>query len=402
MRGRRKGRKRRGNAGRGQQRRQKSGKPTGHRKSLPARLNPRPVRAILCRSRHIGAIGSTPLRNAARPPPAPKNGQVRLYRPTVQLRAGSIDDPVGTCSHHVPLSRYPERRRAAQDRHGQPDRTARAHAARASAAQPTTADAAGDSLCIYQQLGAGSRFSGNPEFCIHRGMFATVYSDLPYDTAPLAADGFHLRILKVPAADLRLRKRIASWPVSAISCRNRSANTARWSRFWLHASATCKKPMTRANPSVHDRWCRRWLNWRLIERGVIRPGSRAALHALRVGRLSLARRLIARNISRAALSPAMVADLLGISVRHLHILFEAHRHQLCPDRDRRAPRRKPPAADAAPAAVDFGYRSCLRLRQHRDVLSGVPGGPRHVAGRVQGNASGARIATATLDLAEVK
>ena len=38
----------------------------------------------------------------------------------------------------------------------------------------------------------------------------------------------------------------------------------------------------------------------------------------------------------------------------------------------------------------------------RDVLSNIPGGPRHVAGRVQGNASGARIATATLDLAEVK
>ena len=62
MRGRHKGRKNSGNARRGQQCRQQSGKPTGHRKSLPARLNPRPVRAILCRSRHIGAIGSTLLR----------------------------------------------------------------------------------------------------------------------------------------------------------------------------------------------------------------------------------------------------------------------------------------------------------------------------------------------------
>jgi AraC-like DNA-binding protein len=60
----------------------------------------------------------------------------------------------------------------------------------------------------------------------------------------------------------------------------------------------------------------------LIERGVVRPGGRAAQHALRVGRLSLARRLIARNIAQAQLSPAFVADLLGISVRHMHILFE--------------------------------------------------------------------------------
>lgn len=61
----------------------------------------------------------------------------------------------------------------------------------------------------------------------------------------------------------------------------------------------------------------------LIEHGAIRPGSRRAQQALRVGRLSLARRLITRHLSDTALSPAMVADLLGVSVRYLHILFEA-------------------------------------------------------------------------------
>jgi len=61
----------------------------------------------------------------------------------------------------------------------------------------------------------------------------------------------------------------------------------------------------------------------LIERGAIRPGSRRAQQALRVGRLSLARRLITRHLAKPALSPGMVADLLGVSVRYLHILFEA-------------------------------------------------------------------------------
>ena len=42
-----------------------------------------------------------------------------------------------------------------------------------------------------------------------------------------------------------------------------------------------------------------------------------------VGHLSLARRLITRHLSNAALSPAFVAELLGISVRHLYALFEA-------------------------------------------------------------------------------
>jgi AraC-like DNA-binding protein len=39
--------------------------------------------------------------------------------------------------------------------------------------------------------------------------------------------------------------------------------------------------------------------------------------------LSLARRLIEKHLLRPALSPLLIADLLGISLRHLHVLFEA-------------------------------------------------------------------------------
>ena len=63
----------------------------------------------------------------------------------------------------------------------------------------------------------------------------------------------------------------------------------------------------------------------LIERGIIRPRSRAAQHAIRAGRRSLARRLLGRHIAEPQLSPNFVADLLGISVRHLHVLFEETR-----------------------------------------------------------------------------
>jgi transcriptional regulator GlxA family with amidase domain len=61
----------------------------------------------------------------------------------------------------------------------------------------------------------------------------------------------------------------------------------------------------------------------LIERGIVRPGSRLGQAALRTARLSQARRLIARHLQNPDLTPAMVADLLGVSVRHLHMLFEA-------------------------------------------------------------------------------
>lgn len=60
----------------------------------------------------------------------------------------------------------------------------------------------------------------------------------------------------------------------------------------------------------------------LIERAAIRPGSRRAQQALRVGRLSLARRLVTRHLAEPALSPTMIADMLGVSVRYLHVLFE--------------------------------------------------------------------------------
>ena len=66
------------------------------------------------------------------------------------------------------------------------------------------AHAPGASLCIYQQLGGGGWFgiNGSGEFTLRQGNFATSHSDLPYRTTPLADDGFHLRILKVPAAGL--------------------------------------------------------------------------------------------------------------------------------------------------------------------------------------------------------
>jgi AraC-like DNA-binding protein len=60
----------------------------------------------------------------------------------------------------------------------------------------------------------------------------------------------------------------------------------------------------------------------LIERGRIAAGSRRGQWALRAARLSLTRRLIARHLSQASLSPATVADQLGVSVRHMHMLFE--------------------------------------------------------------------------------
>jgi AraC-like DNA-binding protein len=181
-------------------------------------------------------------------------------------------------------------------------------------------NAPGGSLCIYQQLGGGGWFgvNGSGDFTIQSGRFATSHSDLPYNTAPLAADGFHLRILKIPAAGLP--------PLEA------GIGDLVPRPFCAHPSLTpllesCFSDLTEAgddsDPAATTPLVQALAQLALIDRGVIKPASRAALAAIRVAHLSLARRLIAHNLSYARLSPVFVADLLGVSLRYLHGLFEA-------------------------------------------------------------------------------
>ncbi|MBR0871109.1 helix-turn-helix domain-containing protein [Bradyrhizobium tropiciagri] len=183
------------------------------------------------------------------------------------------------------------------------------------------ADARSDSLCIYQQLGGGGWFSGirQGDFAVRNGMFATSYADLPYRTVPLQDDGFHLRILKIPAADIPEPRRgrldeLVPRPVQDETALRPLLESC--FRDLLEgddtSTATDAAPLITALAHIA-----------LIERGVLRPGGRLAQQALRTGRLSLARRLIDKHLLKSALSPSLIADLLGISVRHLHILFEA-------------------------------------------------------------------------------
>jgi AraC-like DNA-binding protein len=118
----------------------------------------------------------------------------------------------------------------------------------------------------------------------------------------------------------------------------------------------------------------------LIERGMIAAGSRRGLRALRVARLSLARRSITRHLSQASLSPTMVADLLGVSVRHMHMLFEgtgksfsqtvtAQRIRLSGRLLREAPGR--PIAEIADAC---GFESLATFYRVFHAIEGMPPG----------------------------
>lgn len=185
--------------------------------------------------------------------------------------------------------------------------------------QADIAYAPGDSICVYQQLGDGGWFGGmrGSDFAIANGSFATSHTDLPYRTTPLGAAGFHLRILKIPVSGLatqdkrmgELAPKIFSDPALAPLL---DACFADLGEVAANNGSSAATPLVQALGHLA-----------LIERGIVRPGSRRGQAALRTARLSLARHLIARHLKDPDLAPAQVADLLGVSVRHLHMLFEA-------------------------------------------------------------------------------
>lgn len=178
--------------------------------------------------------------------------------------------------------------------------------------------APGDSICVYQQLGGGGWFGGmrSSDFAIANGGFATSHTDLPYRTRPLGDSGFHLRILKIPISGLatqdkrtrELAPKVFNDPALAPLL---DACFADLGEAAANDGSSGAVPLVQALGHLA-----------LIERGIVRPGSRRGQAALRTARLSLARRLIARHLHDPDLAPTRVADLLGVSVRHLHMLFE--------------------------------------------------------------------------------
>lgn len=176
-----------------------------------------------------------------------------------------------------------------------------------------------DAICVYQQLGSGGWFAGmrSTDFAIASGSFATSHTDQPYRTAPLGAGGFHLRILKIPVSNIPAHdRRVRDLSPRIFDDTNLSPLLGACFAD-LDEVASDDDGALDANSLVQA-----LAHLALIERGIVRPGSRRGQAALRTARLSQARRLIARHLQDPGLAPTVVADLLGVSVRHLHMLFE--------------------------------------------------------------------------------
>jgi AraC-like DNA-binding protein len=129
--------------------------------------------------------------------------------------------------------------------------------------------------------------------------------------SPPAADGLDLRIQKTPVPSLArhdvIRKTSGDRGLAALV----EASFADFKEAMEDGDTARSTPLVKALAELA-----------LIERGIIAAGSRRGQWALRAARLSLTRRLITRHLSQASLSPALIADMLGVSVRHMHMLFE--------------------------------------------------------------------------------
>lgn len=178
--------------------------------------------------------------------------------------------------------------------------------------------APGDSICVYQQLGGGGWFGGmrSSDFAIANGGFATSHTDLPYRTRPLGDSGFHLRILKIPVSGFATQDKRTRELAPKVF------NDPALAPLLDACFADLGEAAADDGSSGAVRLVQALGHLALIERGIVRPGSRRGQAALRTARLSLARRLIARHLQDPELTPTRVADLLGVSVRHLHMLFE--------------------------------------------------------------------------------
>ena len=187
--------------------------------------------------------------------------------------------------------------------------------------------------------------------------------------SPPAADGLDLRIQSTPAPGLACHDVVRD-----------TSGDRRWAPLVEASFADFKEAVEDGDTARSTSLVNALAELALIERGRIAAGSRRGLRALRVARLSLARRSITRHLSQASLSPPMIADLLGVSVRHMHMLFEgtgqsfaqtvtAQRIRLSGRLLREAPGR--PIAEVARAC---GFESLATFYRVFHAIEGMPPG----------------------------
>ncbi|MET0437382.1 MAG: helix-turn-helix transcriptional regulator [Devosia sp.] len=175
---------------------------------------------------------------------------------------------------------------------------------------------AGNSLCLGMQVRGPGRLdtgAGRSE-PIANGDMIINHSDLPYGATPGTNGGFHFRMLKIPVSDeLTLGRSISDLSAARPM---EGSKVLRPLRALLDALTSDKRATTDPRDIVHI------ARLGLAARGRLAESLPEVRSAIRAGLRYLALDIMADQYHQIDLTPALVARSLGLSVRHLHLLFE--------------------------------------------------------------------------------
>ncbi|WP_029005718.1 helix-turn-helix transcriptional regulator [Azorhizobium doebereinerae] len=175
----------------------------------------------------------------------------------------------------------------------------------------------GDSLCI------GLQARGPGWLDIHRGRGQAIrngdltisHSDQPFTGTPERGDGFDYAMLKIPlGGDMLLGA--PAHDLFATTLR-RDGPLSRPFAALFRAIAAGPRDAAEAPAAITH-----LARLAMLERGRLQRGMPEIRAALRAGYFHAALEILARDLDRPDLSPGAVARELGISPRHLHVLFE--------------------------------------------------------------------------------
>jgi AraC-like DNA-binding protein len=174
-----------------------------------------------------------------------------------------------------------------------------------------------DALCIYQQFDGGWFDADSAQFVVAAGSLASSSSDLPHATKPATGAGFRLRVVKIP---LTLCKALIGreQDLTARALTIAPGPTALFARYF--ESFVAQAP--HLTGAAAEAAVQTLAQLAIVARGMPEPHERRSRNAVRTGLLQSAMHMIESNIHQSDLSPLVMAGLLCISVRRLHVLFE--------------------------------------------------------------------------------
>ena len=175
----------------------------------------------------------------------------------------------------------------------------------------------GNSILVGLQVRGPGRvkLAGEADLHVKEGGFILSHSEAPFTAIPDGDGGFDYRTIKISLADdLLLGAKVHDF----------SAALPKLEERFVRPFAALFDKLTRQPSDLadHAHEIAHMARLTLLARGRLAAGVPEVRAALRSGFLEAARRILARDLHIASLSPEMVARELAISLRLLHALFE--------------------------------------------------------------------------------